>query len=48
MEKLFKFLFYLAILIFILLIIGVFLLIIKILFLFFPEISFFGINFTAP
>lgn len=46
METLFKSLFFLAIIIFVLLMIGIFLLIIKILLIFFQEISFFGINFT--
>jgi hypothetical protein len=46
MERLFKTLFYLALIIFCLLIIGVFLLIIKISLLFLAEINFFGIHFT--
>jgi len=44
MEKTFKFVFFLAIILFCVVIIGIFLLIIKILFIFFPEINIMGIT----
>jgi len=46
MERLFKIVFALAVLLFCLVIIGIFLLIIKILLLFTPEINIMGISFT--
>ncbi len=47
MEKIFKILFFIAVLVFCVLVVGIFMLIIKIILLYLPEVKLFGITMTT-